>query len=57
MDYLYIGAQLFASVSVLLAFVFVASMLLGGEKGKERATMITMMLSAAVAFGFIWGWL
>lgn len=53
---MYLFSQIFASVFVILGILFMAMMLIGENKGKERFTMFLMLISGVIAFGFIWDW-
>ena len=56
MTYLYILGQLFASISVLIGIGFMCIMLLGNEAVREKSLLGFVLVSAIVAFGFIWNW-
>ena len=53
---MYLVSQLFASVFVLIGILFMAMMLIGESKGREKFTMSLMLFSGIVTFGFVWGW-
>ncbi len=53
---MYLVSQLFASVFVIIGILFMAMMLIGEAKGRERFTMFLMLFSGIIAFGFVWGW-
>ena len=51
---MYLVSQLFASVFVLVGIIFMAMMLIGESKGRERFTMFLMLFSGIITFGFVW---
>ena len=53
---MYLVAQLFASVFVIIGIIFMAMMLIGEAGGREKFTISLMLFSGIIAFGFVWGW-